>query len=36
LKEALPTDSQYHAANYDGLPGLVVQLMAGSAKGKAA
>lgn len=36
LKEALPSDSQYHAANYDGLPRLVVQLMAGSSKGKAA
>lgn len=36
LKAALPADSQYHAANYDGLPHLVIQLMAGSAKSGAA
>lgn len=36
LKQALPADSQYHAANYSGLPKLVVQLVAGSAKGAAA
>lgn len=36
LKAALPADSQYHAANYNGLPKLVVQLVAGSAKGAAA
>lgn len=36
LKDALPADSQYHGANYDGLPGLVVRLVAGSARGAAA
>ncbi|WP_425057422.1 fatty acid desaturase family protein [Sphingopyxis panaciterrae] len=36
LKDALPTDSQYHGANYAGLPGLVVRLVAGSARGGAA
>lgn len=35
LKAALPADSQYHAANYNSLPGLVAQLMAGSAKASA-
>lgn len=36
LKDALPADSQYHGANYDGLPGLVSRLVAGSARGGAA
>ena len=36
LKEALPADSQYHGANYDSLPKLVMNLVAGSAKGKVA
>jgi len=36
LKAALPDDSQYHKANYKGLPGLVAKLLAGSAKGAAA
>ncbi|KTE19046.1 fatty acid desaturase [Sphingopyxis sp. H050] len=36
LKDALPKDSQYHGANYSGLPGLVVKLVQGSAKGAAA
>ncbi|WP_082662856.1 MULTISPECIES: fatty acid desaturase family protein [unclassified Sphingopyxis] len=36
LKGALPVDSQYHGANYDGLPGLVVRLVQGSARGGAA
>ena len=36
LKEALPADSQYHGANYDSLPKLVANLVAGSAKGAAA
>ena len=36
LKDALPADSQYHGANYDGLPGLVLKLLQGSAKGAAA
>lgn len=36
LKDALPADSQYHGANYDGLPGLVARLVAGSARGGAA
>ncbi|WP_432768213.1 MAG: fatty acid desaturase [Sphingopyxis sp.] len=36
LKDVLPTDSQYHGANYDGLPGLVMRLVAGSARGAAA
>ncbi|MBL0914889.1 MAG: fatty acid desaturase [Sphingopyxis sp.] len=36
LKEALPADSQYHGANYDGLPGLVLKLVQGSARGAAA
>jgi fatty acid desaturase len=36
LKDALPADSQYHGANYDGLPGLVVRLVQGSARGGAA
>jgi fatty acid desaturase len=35
LKDALPADSQYHRANYPGLPGLVAQLMASSARGGA-
>ena len=33
LKDALPEDSQYHGANYDSLPKLVMNLVAGSAKG---
>jgi len=33
LKEALPADSQYHGANYGGLPRLVVRLVANSARG---
>lgn len=33
LKAALPVDSQYHGANYGGLLGLVVRLIAGSARG---
>ncbi|MDK2761431.1 MAG: fatty acid desaturase [Sphingopyxis sp.] len=36
LKAALPVDSQYHAANYDSLPKLVGNLIAGSAKGEGA
>lgn len=36
LKGALPGDSQYHGANYSGLPGLVAKLLAGSARGAAA
>lgn len=36
LKAALPEDSQYHKANYRSLPGLVANLVAGSARGKAA
>ncbi|WP_033073931.1 fatty acid desaturase family protein [Sphingopyxis sp. MWB1] len=36
LKATLPADSQYHKANYKGLPGLVAKLLAGSAKGAAA
>ena len=36
LKATLPADSQYHKANYKGLPGLVAKLVAGSAKGAAA
>lgn len=36
LKDALPADSQYHGANYAGLPGLVARLVAGSARGGAA
>ncbi|WP_447760517.1 fatty acid desaturase family protein [Sphingopyxis panaciterrae] len=36
LKDALPVDSQYHGANYAGLPGLVMRLVAGSARGGAA
>jgi fatty acid desaturase len=36
LKDALPGESQYHGANYDGLPGLVSRLVAGSARGRAA
>jgi len=36
LKDALPADSQYHGANYSGLPGLVMKLLAGSARGAAA
>lgn len=32
LSGALPTDSQYHKANYRGLPGLVTRLVAGSAR----
>ncbi|ALC13434.1 fatty acid desaturase family protein [Sphingopyxis sp. 113P3] len=35
LKDALPEDSQYHKANYKGLPGLVAKLVAGSARGRA-
>jgi fatty acid desaturase len=35
LKDVLPTDSQYHGANYDSLPGLVRNLVAGSARGAA-
>ena len=35
LKGALPDDSQYHGANYAGLPGLVMRLVAGSARGGA-
>ena len=35
LKDALPADSQYHGANYDSLPKLVINLVAGSAKGAA-
>ena len=36
LKDVLPTDSQYHGANYDSLPKLVANLVAGSARGAAA
>ena len=36
LKDALPSDSQYHGANYDSLPKLVMNLVAGSARGGAA
>jgi fatty acid desaturase len=36
LKDALPTDSQYHKANYRSLPKLVLNLVAGSARGAAA
>ncbi|WP_234715757.1 fatty acid desaturase family protein [Sphingopyxis macrogoltabida] len=36
LKDALPADSQYHGANYAGLPGLVARLVAGSTRGGAA
>lgn len=36
LKDALPADSQYHRANYRSLPKLVMNLVAGSAKGGAA
>jgi fatty acid desaturase len=36
LKDALPADSQYHGANYDSLPKLVMNLVAGSARGRAA
>jgi fatty acid desaturase len=36
LKDVLPTDSQYHGANYASLPKLVANLMAGSARGAAA
>lgn len=36
LKAALPADSQYHAANYRSLPKLVINLVAGSARGRAA
>ncbi|WP_260580729.1 fatty acid desaturase family protein [Sphingopyxis sp. PET50] len=36
LKDALPADSQYHGANYDSLPKLVMNLVAGSARGGAA
>ena len=36
LKDALPADSQYHGANYDSLPKLVANLVAGSARGAAA
>ena len=36
LKDALPQDSQYHRANYRSLPKLVMNLVAGSAKGAAA
>ena len=36
LKQALPADSQYHGANYDSLPKLVANLVAGSARGTAA
>ena len=36
LKDALPADSQYHGANYSGLPGLVARLVAGSARGGSA
>lgn len=32
LSNALPADSQYHRANYAGLPGLVAKLVAGSAR----
>lgn len=32
LAAALPLDSQYHKANYRGLPGLVTRLVAGSAR----
>ncbi len=32
LKDTLPSDSQYHRANYKGLPGLVAKLLAGSAR----
>ncbi len=35
LQAALPGDSQYHAANYRSLPKLVMNLVAGSAKGVA-
>jgi len=35
LKDALPSDSQYHGANYDSLPKLVMNLVAGSARGAA-
>ena len=35
LQAALPGDSQYHAANYRSLPKLVMNLVAGSAKGTA-
>lgn len=33
LAAALPTDSQYHKANYRGLPKLVTKLMAGAGRG---
>ena len=36
LQAALPADSQYHKANYRSLPKLVMNLVAGSAKGAAA
>ena len=36
LKAALPADSQYHGANYRSLPKLVLNLVAGSARGAAA
>ena len=36
LKDVLPTDSQYHGANYGSLPKLVANLVAGSARGAAA
>ena len=36
LKDALPADSQYHGANYRSLPKLVMNLVAGSARGAAA
>src|SRR3546814_19469343 len=36
LKDALPADSQYHGPNYDSLPKLVMNLVAGSARGGAA
>ncbi|PKP96524.1 MAG: fatty acid desaturase [Alphaproteobacteria bacterium HGW-Alphaproteobacteria-13] len=35
LQAALPADSQYHKANYRSLPKLVMNLVAGSAKGAA-
>jgi fatty acid desaturase len=35
LKAALPAESQYHGANYDSLPKLVMNLVAGSARGAA-
>ena len=36
LQDARPTDSPYHKANYRSLPGLVANLVAGSARGAAA